>query len=29
MAWANRANMGSYADALAEPITTPNKPFQS
>jgi high affinity Mn2+ porin len=26
MAWANRANMGSYADALAEPITTPNYP---
>ncbi len=26
MAWANRANMGSYADALAEPITTLNYP---
>ena len=26
MAWANRANMGSYAEALAEPITTPNYP---
>ncbi len=26
MAWANRANMGSYAAALAEPITTPNYP---
>jgi high affinity Mn2+ porin len=26
MAWANRANMGSYAGALAEPITTPNYP---
>jgi high affinity Mn2+ porin len=26
MAWANRANMGSYADALAEPITTPSYP---
>ena len=26
MAWANRANMGSYADALAEPITTANYP---
>jgi high affinity Mn2+ porin len=26
IAWANRANMGSYADALAEPITTPNYP---
>ncbi len=26
MAWANRANMGTYADALAEPITTPNYP---
>jgi high affinity Mn2+ porin len=26
MAWANHANMGSYADALAEPITTPNYP---
>jgi len=23
MAWANRANMGSYASALAQPITTP------
>ena len=26
MAWANRANMGSYAAALAEPITIPNYP---
>ena len=26
MAWANRANMGSYAAALAEPVTTPNYP---
>ncbi len=26
MAWVNRANMGSYTDALAEPITTPNYP---
>ena len=26
MAWANRANMGTYAEALAEPITTPNYP---
>ena len=26
MGWANRANMGSYAAALAEPITTPNYP---
>ncbi len=26
MAWANRANMGSYAEALAEPTTTPNYP---
>ncbi len=26
MAWANRANMGSYAAALAEPITTPTYP---
>jgi high affinity Mn2+ porin len=26
MAWANRANMGSYADALAEPITIPTYP---
>jgi high affinity Mn2+ porin len=26
MAWANRANMGSYAEALAEPLTTPNYP---
>ena len=26
MAWANRANMGSYTAALAEPITTPNYP---
>ena len=26
MAWANRANMGSYTDALAEPVTTPNFP---
>jgi high affinity Mn2+ porin len=26
MAWANRANMGSYAAALAEPITTPSYP---
>jgi high affinity Mn2+ porin len=26
LAWANRANMGSYADALAEPITTPTYP---
>ena len=26
MAWANRANMGSYTDALAEPIATPNYP---
>jgi high affinity Mn2+ porin len=26
MAWANRANMGSYAEAVAEPITTPNYP---
>ncbi len=26
MAWANRANMGTYAAALAEPITTPNYP---
>ena len=26
MAWANRANMGSYAAALAEPIITPNYP---
>jgi high affinity Mn2+ porin len=26
MAWVNRANMGSYAAALAEPITTPNYP---
>jgi high affinity Mn2+ porin len=26
MAWANRANMGSYAAALAEPLTTPTYP---
>jgi high affinity Mn2+ porin len=26
MAWANRADMGSYAAALAEPITTPSYP---
>ena len=26
MAWANRANMGSYAAALAEPITIPTYP---
>jgi high affinity Mn2+ porin len=26
MAWANHANMGSYAAALAEPITTPTYP---
>jgi high affinity Mn2+ porin len=26
MAWANRANMGSYASALAQPITTPSYP---
>ena len=26
MAWANRANMGSYAEAIAEPMTTPNYP---
>ncbi len=26
MAWANRANMGSYAEALAEPISTPSYP---
>jgi high affinity Mn2+ porin len=26
MAWANRANMGSYADAVAQPVTTPNYP---
>jgi high affinity Mn2+ porin len=26
MGWANHANMGSYAAALAEPITTPNYP---
>ena len=26
MAWANRANMGSYAAALAEPVATPNFP---
>jgi high affinity Mn2+ porin len=26
MAWLNRANMGSYAAALAEPITTPTYP---
>jgi high affinity Mn2+ porin len=26
MAWANHANMGSYADALAEPITIPTYP---
>ena len=26
MAWANRANMGSYAEAVAEPIITPNYP---
>jgi high affinity Mn2+ porin len=26
MGWANRANMGSYAAALAEPPTTPNYP---
>ena len=26
MAWVNRANMGSYAAALAEPIITPNYP---
>jgi high affinity Mn2+ porin len=26
MGWANQANMGSYAAALAEPITTPNYP---
>jgi high affinity Mn2+ porin len=26
MAWANQANMGTYAAALAEPITTPNYP---
>jgi high affinity Mn2+ porin len=26
MAWANRANMGSYAAALAEPIATPTYP---
>jgi high affinity Mn2+ porin len=26
MAWANRANMGSYAEAAAEPITTPSYP---
>jgi high affinity Mn2+ porin len=26
MAWGNRANMGSYTDALAEPVTIPNFP---
>ena len=26
MGWANIANMGSYADALAMPVTTPNYP---
>src|SRR5579864_885351 len=26
MAWANRANMGSYAEAVVEPMTTPNYP---
>jgi high affinity Mn2+ porin len=26
LAWANHANMGSYAAALAEPVTTPNFP---
>ena len=26
MGWANRANMGSYAAALAEPLTAPNYP---
>jgi len=26
MAWANHANMGTYAAALAEPVTTPNYP---
>jgi high affinity Mn2+ porin len=26
MGWANHASMGSYAAALAEPITTPNYP---
>jgi high affinity Mn2+ porin len=26
MGWANRGNMGGYADALAEPITTPAYP---
>jgi high affinity Mn2+ porin len=26
MAWANRANMGSYAEAVAEPMTTPSYP---
>ncbi len=26
MGWANRANMGTYTAALAEPITTPNYP---
>jgi high affinity Mn2+ porin len=26
MGWANQANMGTYAAALAEPITTPNYP---
>jgi high affinity Mn2+ porin len=26
MAWANRANAGSYAQAVVEPITTPNYP---
>src|SRR5271169_572444 len=26
LAWANRADMGSYAEAVAEPITTPNYP---
>ena len=26
MAWANHGNMGSYADALAEPTTTPTYP---
>ena len=26
MGWANIANMGSYAEALAMPVTTPNYP---
>lgn len=26
MAWANRANMGTYAAALSEPLSTPNYP---